>query len=63
MFEKPIRRNQMAKTPKGKKMTKTGKYTLETTKGKKRKFTGTLLKTINVTKTSRIAIFSVPKGF
>ena len=50
----------MAKTKKGKKMTKTGSYDIVATKGRQRKFRGTLLKTFNVGKT-RLAIFSVPK--
>ena len=45
---------------KGEKMMRTGRYDIETTKGKKRKFRGTLLKTFNIGKL-RLAIFSVPK--
>ena len=50
----------MAKTRKGKKMTKTGGYKISTTKGRQRSFRGTLLKTFNVGNL-RLAIFSVPK--
>jgi hypothetical protein len=50
----------MAKPRKGKKLTKTGKYKIETTKGRWRNFRGTLLKTFNVGNV-RLAIFSVPK--
>ena len=50
----------MAATKKGKKMTKTGPYDIVATKGRKRKFRGTLLKIFNVGKL-RMAIFSVPK--
>ena len=46
----------------GKHMTRTGSWTLAPKKGKKRQFTGTLLKTINLG-AKRIAIFSVPKRF
>jgi hypothetical protein len=41
-------------------MMKTGRYDIVTTKGRRRKFRGTLLKTFNIGKT-RLAIFSVPK--
>ena len=50
----------MAKTRRGKKMTKTGGYKILTTKGGERGFRGTLLKTFNVGNL-RLAIFSVPK--
>lgn len=50
----------MAKTKKGKKMTRIGSYDISPRHGKERKFIGTLLKTFNIGKT-RIAIFSVPK--
>lgn len=46
----------------GKRMTKTGRWKLETKRGRKRSFSGTLLKTFNFGK-KRLAIFSVPKGF
>lgn len=41
-------------------MTKAGSYDIVATKGRKRKFRGTLLKTFNVGNL-RLAIFSVPK--
>jgi len=50
----------VAKTKKGKKMTRTGSYDIVAREGRARKFRGTLLKTFNIGKT-RIAIFSVPK--
>ena len=50
----------MGKARRGKKMTKTGKWTLTTKKGREREFTGTLLKTFNLGK-HRIAVFSVTK--
>lgn len=50
----------MAKHRRGKKMTKTGSYDIVPTKGRERKFRGTLLKTFNLGK-RRLAIFSVPK--
>ena len=50
----------MAKTKKGRKMTKTGRYDIVATVGRARKFRGTLLKTFNLGKL-RLAIFSVPK--
>ena len=50
----------MATTKKGKRMTKAGSYDIVATKGRKRKFRGTLLKTFNVGNL-RMAIFSVPK--
>jgi len=50
----------MTKTKRGKRMTKTGHYDILTTKGKTRKFIGTLLKTFNVGNL-RLAIFRVPK--
>ena len=45
---------------KGEKLMRTGRYLIKTTKGKKRKFYGTLLKTFNFGKL-RLALFSVPK--
>lgn len=50
----------MARTRKGKKLTRTGSYDILARKGRKRRFRGTLLKTFNVGKL-RLAIFSVPK--
>ena len=50
----------MVTTRKGKKMTKTGSYKITATKGTKRSFRGTLLKTFNIGN-FRLAIFSVPK--
>lgn len=50
----------MSRTRKGKKMTKTGRYEIVATEGRKRSFRGTLLKTFNLGK-RRLAIFSVPK--
>ena len=50
----------MALTKKGKKMTKTGGCDIVATKGRKRRFRGTLLKTFNVGNL-RLAIFSAPK--
>lgn len=50
----------MARTRKGKKMTKTGRYDIVATEGRPRKFRGTLLKTFNIGK-MRLAVFSVPK--
>jgi hypothetical protein len=52
----------MAKTRRGEKMTRTGSWKLTPKKGRKRDFTGTLLKTFNLGK-RRLAIFSVPKRF
>lgn len=52
----------MAKARRGKKMTRTGPWILAPKKGRKRQFTGTLLKTFNFAK-KRLAIFSVPKRF
>ena len=49
------------KTKKGKRHTKTVKYTIATTKGRPRLFTATLLKSFNLGK-KRLAIFSVPKS-
>ncbi len=46
----------------GKKMTRTGGWTLKPKKGRERKFSGTLLKTFNFGN-KRLAIFSVPKRF
>ena len=48
------------KAKKGERMTGGNGWRLATTKGKKRVFVGTLLKTINMG-SKRIAIFSVPK--
>lgn len=45
----------------GKRLTKTGKWKIMATVGRRRVFTGTLLKTFNLGK-RRLAIFSVPKG-
>ena len=50
----------MAKTKKGKKMTRTGSYDIVAREGRARGFRGTLLKTFNIGKL-RLAIFSVPK--
>lgn len=50
------------KVRKGKRLTKTGSYKIDATKGRKRSFRGTLLKAINIG-SKRIAIFSVPKNF
>lgn len=50
----------MVRTKKGKKMTKTGRYDIVATEGRRRKFRGTLLKTFNIGR-MRLAIFSVPK--
>lgn len=50
----------MARTRKGKKMTRTGRYDIVATEGRERKFRGTLLRTFNLGK-KRLAIFSVPK--
>lgn len=47
----------------GKRMTKSGKWKLEPKKGRKRFFSGTLLATFNLSKTKRVAVFSVPKSF
>ncbi len=52
----------MAKARKGKRLTKTGKYTIAATKGRKRSFTGRLMSTFNFGK-RRIALFYVPKSF
>jgi hypothetical protein len=52
----------MAKTQRGEKMTKTGRWILTPKKGREREFSGTLLKTFNFGK-NRLAIFSVPKRF
>lgn len=49
------------KTRKGKKLTKTGKWKIASTKGRKREFVATLLKTFNLG-AKRLAIFSVPKS-
>lgn len=46
---------------KGKRMTRISKYEIVPKAGKRRKFTGTLLKTFNLGN-RRIAIFSVPKA-
>jgi len=48
------------KAKKGERMTGGNGWRLATTKGKKRVFVGTLLRTINMG-SKRIAIFSVPK--
>ncbi len=50
----------MAKVRKGKRLTKTGRWKLASTKGRKREFTGTLMGTFNFGK-KRIAVLSVPK--
>ncbi len=50
------------KVAKGKKLTKTGKYTLISRKGVIREFNCTLIKTINYAG-KRLAIFSVPTSF
>ena len=50
------------KLRRGKRMTRGYGWRLETTKGKKKGFAATLLKTINLGR-RRIAIFSVPKRF
>ena len=52
----------MTKTEPGKKMTRTGNWTLKPKKGRERQFSGTLLQTFNFGK-KRLAIFSVPKRF
>jgi hypothetical protein len=52
----------MAKTQRGEKMTKTGRWILTPKKGREREFSGTLLKTFNFGK-NRLAIFSVAKRF
>jgi hypothetical protein len=52
----------MATIRRGEKMTKTGTWKLTPKKGRKREFSGTLLKTFNFGK-KRLAIFSVPKRF
>jgi hypothetical protein len=52
----------MTKTEAGKKMTRTGNWTLKPKKGRERQFSGTLLQTFNFGK-KRLAIFSVPKRF
>jgi hypothetical protein len=49
------------KAKKGERMTKGNGWRLATTKGKKRVFVGTLIETINIGPSKRIAIFSVPK--
>ena len=49
------------KAKKGERMTGGNGWRLATTKGRKRVFVGTLLHTINMGPTRRIAIFSVPK--
>ena len=46
----------------GKRLTRTGSWTLTPKKGRKRDFTGTLKKILNIGKV-RIAIFTVPKTF
>ena len=48
-------------TKRGKRLTRTGKYMITPVKGKKRSFTGTLLKTFKF-EGKRLAIFSVLKG-
>jgi hypothetical protein len=50
------------KSTKGRRLTKTGKWKISSTKGTPREFSATLLRCINVGK-HRIAIFSVPKTF
>ena len=49
------------KIKKGKKLTKTGKWVIQSTKGRPREFKGTLLESFNFG-SKRIAIFSVPKS-
>ncbi len=46
---------------KGKRLTRTGKWRISSMAGRKRIFTGTLLKSFNLGK-RRLAIFSVPKS-
>ncbi len=50
------------KIAKGKKLTKTGNWTLKSKRGKIREFNCTLIKTINFGG-KRLAIFSVPTKF
>jgi hypothetical protein len=52
---------QGKKAAKGERMTGGSGWRLAATKGKKRVFVGTLMKTINIGKTHRIAVFSVPR--
>jgi hypothetical protein len=52
----------IARTKRGKKMTRTGGWLLKTKKGREREFSGTLLRTFNFGG-NRLAIFSVPKRF
>jgi hypothetical protein len=47
---------------KGKRMTGGSGWRLEATKGRKRHFKGTLLRTFNIGK-RRLALFSVPKRY
>jgi len=49
------------KPRRGEKMTKGTGWRLAVVRGRKRVFVGTLLETINMGPTKRIAIFSVPK--
>ena len=50
-----------SKAKKGKRLTRTGRWKIAATKGRKREFTGTLMGTFNFGK-KRIAVFSVPKA-
>jgi|AP3Bu8745761321_1050154.scaffolds.fasta_scaffold30132_1 hypothetical protein len=52
----------MAKVRRGKRLTKTGRYTITARKGRKRSFIGRLMSTFNFGK-RRIALFYVPKSF
>jgi hypothetical protein len=52
----------MAKKAKGKRMTKTGRWNLDTTEGTKRHFVGQLQWT-KIVGGVRIAVFTVPKKF
>jgi hypothetical protein len=52
----------MARKAKGKRLTKTGRYTIEATTGKKRRFAGRL-RYSEVVGGVRIAVFTVPKKF
>jgi hypothetical protein len=52
---------QGKKAKNGERMTKGKGWRLATTKGRKRVFVGTLIDTINLGSSKRIAIFSVPK--
>jgi hypothetical protein len=54
------KKSKKKKLRRGKKMTKGSGWDLIATSGRKRRFKGTLLKTINFG-TKRLAIFSVPK--